>query len=168
MINDDVDVDEELVESSAAAQIQNMRAIGYSAESSIADLLDNSIYAQAKNIWVSFNWTGADSFVTILDDGYGMNEDELKLAMRIGKNPLLDRESNDLGRFGYGLKTASFAQCKQLTVASKSHDGVIATRIWDVDHVTATDKWLLKRNPSSKNTALIDQKLGHADAIRTS
>jgi hypothetical protein len=111
---------------------------------SIADLIDNSIYAQAKNIWVKYHWEGSDSWVYILDDGHGMAESELRDAMRLGsQSPLEKREPKDLGRFGLGLKTASFAQCRVLTVYSKTADLKTSVRSWDLDHVEKTKKWEL-------------------------
>ena len=58
--------------------------------------------------------------IGILDDGAGMTEPELLEAMRPGsRNPLEDRTAIDLGRFGLGLKTASFSQCRRLTVVTR-------------------------------------------------
>lgn len=86
----------------------------------MADILDNSISAGANNIWISRIWKGGQSIITIKDDGIGMNHQELIEAMRPGsQNPLEERSKSDLGRFGLGLKTASFSQCRILTVYSK-------------------------------------------------
>ena len=98
----------------ASSMIETFRAIGYSIEAAVADIIDNSISANAKNIWINFEWKGADTWLSIKDDGSGMNNDELIQAMRPGsKNPIEDRGSKDLGRFGLGLKTASFSQCQK-------------------------------------------------------
>ena len=35
------------------------------------------------------------------------------------------RVESDLGKFGFGLKSASLAHCKLLTVISKGSDGII-------------------------------------------
>ena len=84
-----------------AALIESMRAFGYSPETSVADLMDNSISAGARNIWVKFVWLGSDSYVAIIDDGSGMNEAALVKSMRLGsQNPLYERDESDLGRFG--------------------------------------------------------------------
>ena len=87
----------------AASMIETFRAIGYSIEAAVADIVDNSIPAQAKNIWINFEWKGADTWISIKDDGTGMNNNDLIQAMRPGsKNPLEDRNAKDLGRFGLG------------------------------------------------------------------
>ena len=105
----------------ASAMINTFRAFGYNLMTAIADIIDNSISAKAENIWIDYKWDGADSWVKITDDGLGMNLDQLKLAMTPGsRDPKDDREEHDLGRFGLGLKTSSFSQCKRLTVATKS------------------------------------------------
>ncbi|MET4108342.1 ATP-binding protein [Hymenobacter sp. UYP22] len=135
----------EEVRPEAAAFVETLRAIGYSPETAVADLIDNSITAGASTISVDFQWAGADSVVLISDDGHGMTERGLVNAMRPGsKNPLQERSSNDLGRFGLGLKTASFSQCRRLTVLSKSaEDDKVNYRCWDLNHIAATDDWHL-------------------------
>ena len=137
----------------ASSMIETFRAIGYNIETAIADIIDNSISANAKNIWINFDWKGSDTWLSIKDDGSGMDNDELIQAMRPGsKNPLADRNSKDLGRFGLGLKTASFSQARQLTVLSKKqdHPGVYWT--WDLDYVNQTGNWdLIKYMPDSIN-----------------
>ena len=66
----------------------------------------------------------------------GMTERELVNAMRPGsRSPLEERPPEDLGRFGLGLKTASFSQCRQLTVASKTLDSSKEIRSWDLGKV---------------------------------
>ena len=111
----------DIVEPRASAMIESFRDLGYNLPTAIADLIDNSITAEAKNIWLNFIWNGSASHVAIRDDGCGMTSSDLVNAMRLGsQNPLQVRTSVDLGRFGLGLKTASFSQCRRLTVASRA------------------------------------------------
>src|SRR5438045_1243372 len=94
----------ELATPKPAALIESLRAIGYNLPTAIADIIDNSISADAKNVEVTFHWDGANSWIRILDDGRGMTEAELFEAMRPGsQNPLQKRSAHDLGRFGLGL-----------------------------------------------------------------
>ncbi|MFK2818993.1 ATP-binding protein [Flavobacteriaceae sp. LMIT009] len=138
----------------ASAMINTFRAFGYNLRTAIADIIDNSISAKAENIWVEYKWEGKDSWVTITDDGLGMNLEELKLAMTPGsRDPKDDREEHDLGRFGLGLKTSSFSQCKRLTVATKSQGFKFITRCWDLDYVNKTKKWSLLDYVSDKSLA---------------
>ncbi|MDR1974279.1 MAG: ATP-binding protein [Bacteroidales bacterium] len=132
----------------ASSMIQTFRAIGYNLETAVADVIDNSISAFSKNIYLNSEWKGGESVITILDDGIGMNNDELVQAMRPGaKNPLDERNEKDLGRFGLGLKTASFSQCKKLIVVSKKAGFTPIYWIWDLDYVNKTSKWELIRYP---------------------
>ncbi len=138
--------------------IQSLRAFGYDLSTAIADIVDNSISAGAKNIAIDFYWDGKDSYIAIWDDGCGMTEDELINAMRPGsRNPLEERSSKDLGRFGLGLKTASFSQCKKLTVASKSAGGNFSVRCWDLDYVTQHGEWRLLKKGSHVLGRLLDK-----------
>ena len=126
----------------APTLIESTRAIGYTLESAIADIVDNSVSASASRAEIFFFPIG-DSYIAILDNGCGMKADELEIAMRYGsQNPNDKRAATDLGRFGLGLKTASLSQCRTLTVASKK-DGNIEVRRWDIDHVIKTEEWSL-------------------------
>jgi hypothetical protein len=128
----------------ASSMIETFRAIGYSLETAVADIIDNSISANAKNIVINRIWHGGKSVITIKDDGDGMDSDEIVEAMRPGaRNPLQDRSEADLGRFGLGLKTASFSQCRKLSVLSKRRNGCPAYWSWDLDYVEESDKWEL-------------------------
>lgn len=126
----------------APTLIESTRAIGYTLEAAIADIIDNSISASASLIDIFFFPVG-DSYIAILDDGTGMNSQEIEAAMRYGsQNPNEKRAKNDLGRFGLGLKTASLSQCRTLTVVSKQEDAIEA-RCWDIDHVIDANDWSL-------------------------
>ncbi len=128
----------------ASSLIESLRDIGYSFESAVADIIDNSITANAKNIRIYFDLEDKKLILAIIDDGIGMTNDELIKAMRPGsKNPLDDRAEDDLGRFGLGLKTASFSQCRQLSVVS-SQATCKAAAVWDLDYVAEKDDWSLQ------------------------
>ncbi|WP_202815528.1 ATP-binding protein [Enterobacter ludwigii] len=105
----------------APTLIESTRAIGYTLEAAVADIIDNSISAMASCVDIFFFPTG-NSYIAILDDGCGMNAQGLDNAMRYGsQNPNAKRTENDLGRFGLGLKTASLS-------VSNPHCGHKATR----------------------------------------
>lgn len=128
----------------ADAIIESMRSMGYDLSMAIADLIDNSIFAGARNIWIDYEWAGQNSWLSITDNGSGMTEVRLKEAMRLGSlSPVEKREAADLGRFGLGLKTASLSQCRIFTVCTKTSAGETSTRCWNIDHVTKTKKWEL-------------------------
>ena len=107
--------------------IESMRAHGYTLATAVADIIDNSIAAKSQNVWLRFECAGDDSWISITDDGTGMTKKELINAMRLGsRSPLEDRDPHDLGRFGLGLKTASFSQARRLTVASPPFYRILA------------------------------------------
>lgn len=146
----------------AASMIETFRAIGYNLETAVADILDNSITAGAKNIYIERIWDGGKTIITIKDDGLGMNSEDIVEAMRPGaQNPLDSRGINDLGRFGLGMKTASFSQCRKLTVISKKAGYHSAYWTWDLDYVAVTHKWeLIRWAPDKFITALDEQASG--------
>ncbi len=148
----------DIAEPHASVMIESLRAFGYDLKTALADLIDNSITAGAENVWIDFHWNGANSFIRIGDDGTGMSEKSLFEAMRPGsKNPLEERDAKDLGRFGLGLKTASFSQCRRLTVASKDGNRTSSVRRWDLDYVASVDKWCLLKSPAAGSEEHIDK-----------
>ncbi|WP_017209988.1 ATP-binding protein [Clostridium beijerinckii] len=123
--------------------IESMRSLGYSFQSAIADLIDNSISAGATRIDIRLLPT-ENPYLIILDNGCGMNSSEIEEAMRYGsKNPLDERKKDDLGRFGLGLKSASLSQCRKLTVVSKK-DNTMSSYSWDLDYIAQQEAWLLQ------------------------
>ncbi len=128
----------------AASLSQSMRDLGYSLEAAIADLIDNSITASAENIWIFLEIKDTEeAYLVIIDDGSGMTNDELLEAMRPGsRNPRERRDADDLGRFGLGLKTASFSQCKSLTVVSRKNRDLVAAQ-WDLDLIASRNEWIV-------------------------
>lgn len=129
----------------AGALIEALRGLGYSLSTALADIIDNSIAAGATNIWLDFHWAGSESCITCLDNGSGMSAEQLDKAMRLGeRNPLEERSVTDLGRFGLGLKTASFSQCRRVSVAALSVEGMSSLR-WDLDYLAQQedDGWYL-------------------------
>lgn len=146
----------------AASMIETFRAIGYNLETAIADIIDNSISAGAKNIRITPIWRGGNSIISIMDDGCGMDNEGIILAMRPGaQNPLSERSFDDLGRYGLGLKTASFSQCRKLSVLSKKKGCNTAYWTWDLDYVAQSDTWeLLHWIPEEFKSSLDDVQSG--------
>jgi len=120
---------------SAAALVESLRGLGYSPETAIADLMDNSIAAKAASIELELDWNEGNPRAALLDDGNGMDRSTLAEALRFGGvGPTSTRAPSDLGRFGLGLKTASLSQCRQLTIVSKAA-GKTSALIFDVDEI---------------------------------
>lgn len=141
----------------AGAMIEALRGLGYSTATALADIIDNSIAARGNRVDIQFSWRGSVSTIAVLDNGEGMDENELDLAMRLGeKSPLDQRAAHDLGRFGLGLKTASFSQCRRLTVASRKAGKTNCLR-WDLDVLAASDDdgWHLLEGPAEGSEALL-------------
>jgi len=129
----------------ASSLIESMRSIGYTFEAAIADIIDNSISADSSKIDIFQREVDGEPYIQIIDNGIGMDENELIEAMRLGsKNPNDNRDTKDLGRFGLGLKSASFSQCRVLTVISKKKNIITAFQ-WNLDIVKETNKFEIRR-----------------------
>lgn len=123
--------------------IESLRNIGYTIETALADIIDNSITATSSEISVRFLWDGGNPWIAIADDGCGMTGEQLQSAMRFGSaSPNLPRERDDLGRFGLGMKTASISQCRRVTVCSKCKGELNACE-WNLDRIFSdpSDSW---------------------------
>ena len=119
----------------------------YDLAAALADLIDNSIRAEAKKITIAFEPEEGDVIVRIRDDGKGMLKDELIKAMRpASANPEDPRDASDLGRFGWGLKSASLSQARVLTVVSWTAAGCTSAR-WDIDDL---ENWSMELESGEK------------------
>ena len=133
----------------------SLRSMGYSFESAVADIVDNSISAHAQNVRILFPSNPMDELALgILDDGDGMTADVLFEAMRYGcLSAEEERTEEDLGRFGMGMKSASLSQCRCLTVVSyegKALNGFT----WDYNHILETQDWMIKELENKEIDAL--------------
>jgi len=143
----------------ASALIESLRDIGYSLPTALSDIIDNSITAGASAVRIFADTVTDDPSIAIIDNGSGMDRAALIEALRLGsRNPREERTPSDLGRFGLGLKSASFSQCRRLTVLSQ-RDGVVSGARWDLDEVAETDRWEI---------SLIEERadIPHADLLR--
>ena len=136
-----------LLAPSAGRLMGSLRDIGYDFQTSIADLVDNSISAGATEIDVVIGLDDRSPMVTIADNGAGMSERTLLEALRFGSRRAYGR--TDLGRYGLGLKTASLAHCRRLTVATRTAPKtrrILAYRL-DLETVERTDEWAVLNVP---------------------
>lgn len=130
---------------------------GHRLPSAVADLVDNSISAGATTIDITFpNPNEGGRWMCIRDNGKGMTQDELRDAMRVGNQRLYG--GSDLGKFGYGLKGASWSQADCMTVVTKAASSPVSLMTWDKDHLSKTRKWDILTSP-------VDEKYASAVAI---
>jgi hypothetical protein len=123
----------------AASLMMSARSFGnYDLPGALADLIDNSIKADAREVCLTCDFGAGAPEIRVRDDGHGMTAKELHQAMRpASTNPLAERSTDDLGRFGWGMKSASFSQCTRLLVLT-SRDGQMSGCLWDLEDV---DGW---------------------------
>lgn len=141
--------------------VEGLRDTGYQFNTAVADVIDNSIAADATfvNIQLEMDFRG-NITLKIFDDGIGMDRAELINAMKYGSNPRPSPAS--LGKFGLGLKTASTAFCRRLSVISRNTaDASLVRATWDLDHVRKTVKWeLLIDNPTEQEMGEFEDIIG--------
>lgn len=132
----------EVVNPNLSNFVKSLRDVGYTFEIAVADILDNCITAKASEVKI-YTVAEPEMIFTMLDNGIGMSEKKLVEAMRLAsRDPEEEREKSDLGRFGLGLKTASFSQCRKLTVISKN-ERIVSARQWSLDIISKKNEWLL-------------------------
>lgn len=126
------------------SHIKTLARIGYNLNSAISDIIDNSVTAESNNIYTEIDIVDEKAVLIIIDDGYGMNSETLIDSMRIGcKDPADIRNEFDLGRFGSGMKMASFSQARKLTVISKDSSSNPQSATWDLNLVEHENAWKL-------------------------
>lgn len=118
--------------------IESMRAVGYSMEAAVADIVDNSVDAHATQIQIDLDVV-AGGYIAILDNGEGMTAETAFEALRFA-GTAGQQEKNRLGRFGLGLKTASLSQARTVTVVTKQENAIHSLR-WSIDHVKSSGLW---------------------------
>ncbi len=136
--------------------VESLRDTGYTYQAAFADIVDNAIAAGATQIEVDIEESifGNDVIVAFFDNGGGMTEQGLINAMRYGSEKRPSPKS--LGKFGMGLKTASTAFCKKLTVLTKQNNAIYA-RCWDINAIKQNDRWILITPPISEYAAQIEK-----------
>lgn len=119
--------------------LASLRSVGYTEETAIADIVDNSISSGATKVDIYFDWD--NERILVGDNGKGMSNEELLDSMKIGSaDPSEFRSSNDLGRFGMGMKTASFSLAKELLVITKNENEYSSAE-WNLEYVEKYNKW---------------------------
>ncbi|WP_226528181.1 ATP-binding protein [Metabacillus niabensis] len=150
-------LDKKVVPPHAIRTIEGLRDTGYEFNTAMADIIDNSIAANATNVEISIDMDFmGDITIFIADNGIGMNESGLVSAMTYGSPQRENQKS--LGKFGLGLKTASTAFCRSLSVTTRDNgQSQIFKARWDLDHVADADDWeLLFLNPSEQEIQMLE------------
>lgn len=141
--------------------VEGLRDTGYQFNTAVADVVDNSIAAEAAvvDVELMMDFKGHIT-LAIFDDGEGMDKDGLINAMKYGSKPRPSAAS--LGKFGLGLKTASTAFCRKLVVISRdSATATLNRATWDLDHVKDTNKWeLIIDEPTAKQEEAFERVIG--------
>lgn len=124
--------------------VETLRDVGYDFVGAVADLVDNSVAANATAVDIDVVWDESDTWLRISDDGVGMDSATITEALRFGSERSYKRD--DLGKFGLGLKTASLSQCRQIYVASRTSEQIarLEVRRFDLDWIIENDRWAVE------------------------
>ena len=138
--------------------IKSIAEQGYSLETALADLIDNSISASADKIEILIHTNDEPFTLYLADNGSGMDEQTLKKSMEFPSGSSEgQRKESDLGRFGLGMKTASFSQTRRLTVLSrKKGQNTYSGRTWDVDHLKGKPEWEMGINSADEVATILE------------
>jgi hypothetical protein len=142
---------------------KSFKSIGYNHYSAILDLIDNAISAGATKVWIDYLEEKKGVYrILIADNGCGMKREDLIEAIRIASSdPTANRDRKDLGKFGLGMKLASFSQTDKFSVVSKAKGKNICAFTWDLEFVRKKKKWLLQEEdlnfvrPKSQGTEVV-------------
>lgn len=147
----------------AGKLVNSLRHLGYTNYSAIADLVDNSLDADASFVKIYARQRDKDAEIIIADNGSGMDISILGEAIKLGSN-VEKNEDSDLGKFGMGLCTASLSICKQTTVLTKAENGKLLKAVNDVDEVVRQGKFVsFLGEPSLEESILFDELTGNSE-----
>jgi hypothetical protein len=120
--------------------------IGYTPQSAICDIVDNSVAAEARRVAVHLerepdiaeNRRNSAARYIIADDGWGMDTGELIAALGLG----VDRDygQGSLSKYGLGLKSAGLSQGDRLEIVSSKGDGTWHKVILDLPHIESVGR----------------------------
>lgn len=128
----------------ARALLTGLRSMGYSFSTAVADIIDNSISAEASVVEIYSDPLVKIPYFCILDNGRGMDYQGLNNAMLPGSDRLgVEEREIELGRFGLGLKSASLSQCKEFTVVTKQQSSILSMS-FDLDVIEEKNKLFIK------------------------
>ena len=127
--------DTEIVIPEPSRLLEGLRDTGYDFNTAVADIVDNSIAADAEHVKITAYMTMDQGIrLSVADDGIGMDRDGLVSAMKYGAPAREGKHS--LGKFGLGLKTASTSCCRRLKVISRNDvDAKPLCAVWDLDYI---------------------------------
>ncbi len=133
--------------------IQKLGLTGYRTAEAISELLDNSIDARigedTERIDVVLDFVGKT--ISVSDDGYGMNLEELEKGLTIAKGTKLEKEK--LGKFGLGMKSACSTLGKEFTITTSKNNS-------DLEYFVhyEEDEWLRDSSQTWKNFEIETRK----------
>jgi len=145
--------------------IKSIAEQGYSLETAIADLIDNSISAEADKIEILTDVRNNEFLkMFIVDNGNGMSEKQLIQNLQFPSSSVDEKRiETDLGRFGLGLKTASFSQTRKFTVITRTKEKAYNARTWDVDYLKSTGKWRIIVNTKAEIDLYVKEYMSCSD-----
>lgn len=113
---------------------RSLEALGrnHTLQAALAELVDNSLDAAATHVLIRFVRQGGRLVrLLVVDDGVGMGDDCIDVAMTVGGARRY--EEREIGRFGLGLKAASFSQARSVTVVSCTAGDAAVGRRWQLE-----------------------------------
>lgn len=119
--------------------IRAVRESGYlSLSTAIAELIDNSLQAEASDVAISIRRPSANSLpqIEVEDNGTGMSTSALAACLRFGGSSRFDQRTS-FGRFGMGLPAASLSQTRRVEVTAWQPGDPAQSVALDVDVISA-------------------------------
>lgn len=141
-----------------ARLIEGLRDTGYDFNTALSDIVDNSVDAGASSIDILINMDASgDIYIAVADNGCGMDKSTLMDGMTYGAKGVNDAKR--LGKFGLGLKTASTAFCRKLSVITRDEpSATLLKAVWDLDHVVNASDWeMILDEPSAYEVELFEK-----------
>ena len=128
---------------SSEQALESLRHSDFDFYTALFEIIDNSIQAEAQNIWIDFKYQSVSrsrdqlTSVFVLDDGIGMSSSTLYKCMIIGESTRFN-DRDGIGRFGVGMTLAAISQCRRITCISRqSSDHDWTGTVLDLDKIAS-------------------------------
>lgn len=139
------------VEMDAARVCDAIAKIGYSPAAALMDIIDNSVTAGARRVVVEMDTDPDKTFAVknnvvayrVIDDGKGMDADEILNALKLGARA--DYADDSLSKFGMGLKSAGFSLGTKIQIVSKKTGVLSPISYVDKEVITREGAYVVTR-----------------------
>lgn len=126
----------------------------------LMDLGDNSIDANATQVWFKCWVKNQKPNVAVIDNGTGMSQEQLVEALRLGSRAERDLRT-EMRKYGVGLVVSSLSLGQKVTVLTRDCSGTTSRGVLDLNTIHRQGKFVVFVGEATpEESAFLDQHVG--------